>query len=555
MAEQVADLWRVHPGRREWTKRAEELVKTAQRLAAGRSFDQASEELKQVEAEYQKPQRWWDNVREALASIRKNNELLNKKLSQLPDSSQTLTGWTEKLTASVEAKLLRDDGADGLAEARIIDEWMSKIDPLIQLRRKLTQTKMASRTFAGIPELKQTFEEVDQLVQEADNSLVQARLSDARHLYERAAERSSKATTLAAAHLSRLLDEGNKWLKTKSFDKAVAQFEQLIALRPQGPGAPELPEKGVALQLGSVLAQAYAGRAEAYIGQHDNDRAITDCAEALGLDPNLAQAYATRATAHCQMGVFDKAIADSEKALRINPKLTSAYTASAMAYSGKYNFDRAIANCNEAIRIQPEDVLALQVRGAAYNELCEFDKAVADCTEAIRFKPDDARSYVIRSHALYGKENGLGALADAEEAIRRGPRSPEASLSRGKALCVLKDYDLAIGAFDEAVRLDAKLAIAYKWRVSAYRAKGDKDRAASEVRDLIKQIDPRTAEDYFARGWCFVDQREYQRAKADLDNAIRMNPKYADAYYERLLLLPGVDGTRLGAKGLRRCHP
>ena len=352
------------PRAREWTKRAEELVKTAQRLAAGRSFDQASEELKQVEAEYQKPQRWWDNVREALASIRKNNELLNKKLSQLPDSSQTLTGWTEKLTASVEAKLLRDDGADGLAEARIIDEWMSKIDPLIQLRRKLTQTKMASRTFAGIPELKQTFEEVDQLVQEADNSLVQARLSDARHLYERAAERSSKATTLAAAHLSRLLDEGNKWLKTKSFDKAVAQFEQLIALRPQGPGAPELPEKGVALQLGSVLAQAYAGRAEAYIGQHDNDRAITDCAEALGLDPNLAQAYATRATAHCQMGVFDKAIADSEKALRINPKLTSAYTASAMAYSGKYNFDRAIANCNEAIRIQPEDVLALQVRGA-----------------------------------------------------------------------------------------------------------------------------------------------------------------------------------------------
>ncbi len=80
------------------------------------------------------------------------------------------------------------------------------------------------------------------------------------------------------------------------------------------------------------------------------------------------------------------------------------------------------------------------------------------------------------------------------------------AFNKGKACYEKKDYDAAIIAFSEAIRLN-----------------------------------PRNAEAYCNRGVVYCDRGEHDRAIADCTEAIQLDSKYPDGYYER--------GVAYGCKG------
>jgi tetratricopeptide (TPR) repeat protein len=86
------------------------------------------------------------------------------------------------------------------------------------------------------------------------------------------------------------------------FDRAIADFDQAIALDPQN-------------------AEAYNARGLAYYAIADLRRAIADFDEALSLNPEIADAYYNRGSAFCDRGQHERAIADFNRALAIDPGL------------------------------------------------------------------------------------------------------------------------------------------------------------------------------------------------------------------------------------------
>jgi tetratricopeptide (TPR) repeat protein len=76
------------------------------------------------------------------------------------------------------------------------------------------------------------------------------------------------------------------------------------------------------------------------------------------------------------------------------------------------------------------------------------------------------------------------------------------------------------------------LAWAYNNRGLAYRAKGDNDRAIADY-DAAIRLDPKDAHAYNNRGIAYRAKGDNDRAIADSDQAIRLNPKYAHAYNNR----------------------
>jgi tetratricopeptide (TPR) repeat protein len=78
-----------------------------------------------------------------------------------------------------------------------------------------------------------------------------------------------------------------------------------------------------------------------------------------------------------------------------------------------------------------------------------------------------------------------------------------------------------------------KIAFAYYHRGVAYESKGDHDRAIADLDQAIR-LKPDFAEAYLARGVLYgARKRDYDRALADLDEAIRLKPDFAVAYYAR----------------------
>jgi len=71
------------------------------------------------------------------------------------------------------------------------------------------------------------------------------------------------------------------------------------------------------------------------------------------------------------------------------------------------------------------------------------------------------------------------------------------------------------------------LARAFSNRGNAYLAAGDHDRAIGDYNDAIR-LDRRLAAAYIGRGIAYQARKDYDRAIADYDEAIRLDPKYRE---------------------------
>jgi len=80
---------------------------------------------------------------------------------------------------------------------------------------------------------------------------------------------------------------------------------------------------------------------------------------------------------------------------------------------------------------------------------------------------------------------------------------------KGKARLDKKDYDGAITAFTEAIRLDPKFALAYCNRGDAYGDKLDFNRAITDFNKAIR-LDPKLAMAYCGRGIAYRDNGIWQ---------------------------------------------
>ena len=113
------------------------------------------------------------------------------------------------------------------------------------------------------------------------------------------------------------------------------------------------------------------------------------------------------------------------------------------------------------------------------------------------------------------------------------------------------DYQKAIEAFDEAIRLNPQDAEAYYHRGVAQNSlpqpqmrvsSGGQSRYQSAIKDFDAAIRLNPQSDaYYNRGVAYRKLGQFERAIEDYEEAIRLDPQYAEAYY--------LSGAAYGAIG------
>jgi tetratricopeptide (TPR) repeat protein len=212
-----------------------------------------------------------------------------------------------------------------------------------------------------------------------------------------------------------------------------------------------------AVSLSAQNAQTRLDNGKRLFDQRNYDGAIREFDEAIKLDPNMAEAYAYRARAYVGNN-NDQALSDANKAIQLNSRLAMGYLARGNVYRNKKDYDRAIADYTEAIRLDPQNAIAYYNRGNSYDDKKDYDRAIADFTEAIRLNPRYVNAYVNRGVAYKNKNDYDRAIADYTEAIRLDPQNVFAYYNRGNAYDDKKDYDRAIADFTEALRINPNLS-------------------------------------------------------------------------------------------------
>ena len=123
--------------------------------------------------------------------------------------------------------------------------------------------------------------------------------------------------------------------------------------------------------------------------------------------------------------------------------------------------------------------------------------------------------------------------------------------------CVKLSDDLAVAgcsrAIDSREYTGRSLARVYARRGGAYAAKGDVNRAVADYNESMR-IDPTYPAAYLNRGNVWFHRGDFDRAIADYNQAIQLDPDYAVAYVNRVTLLSkmlGQSETRI-ARQLKR---
>ena len=126
----------------------------------------------------------------------------------------------------------------------------------------------------------------------------------------------------------------------------------------------------------------------------------------------------------------------------------------------------------------------------------------------------------------YGKKDLDGALADFNEAIRLDPNLAVAYMNRGVVYASKSDFDNAIA--DETKALDLKLAksedqaTAYANRAIAYLAKQDPDKALADA-DAAVTANGNNAKAYLIRGTIRSAKSDTEGAIADFKKVVELD--------------------------------
>lgn len=152
---------------------------------------------------------------------------------------------------------------------------------------------------------------------------------------------------------------------------------------------------------------------------------------------------------------------------------------------------------------------------------------------------ESAKKHVKHGIELFGKNDLAGALAEYDQAIRIDPKLAEAYLNRGKAKRAAGDLDGAIADYEVMADINPSMMINNHDVTQAYLNRGyirsnrmDLDGALADF-DKAIEFDPNDADAYFKRGRAFLIVGNAKFAIADFDKSIAIDDRNPLVYAER----------------------
>lgn len=145
----------------------------------------------------------------------------------------------------------------------------------------------------------------------------------------------------------------------------------------------------------------------------------------------------------------------------------------------------------------------------------KFDEAIEEYTKAIQLDKKNARAYAGRGRIYGYKRNYDPAIADLETALRIAPKAEDRLDSRAISL---------MGDMDRKELIDN-----YKARGQGYTDKRDYDKALADFNSALK-VDPQNASIYQERGRAYMKMDDLDKSLADYASAIRIEPQDTNSY-------------------------
>jgi tetratricopeptide (TPR) repeat protein len=273
-----------------------------------------------------------------------------------------------------------------------------------------------------------------------------------------------------------------------------------------------------------------------YLKERKYNEAVTEANRGLAADPESVFLLAVRAEARERLKDAKNALLDANRAITLDAegKMNWPYHTRGNVYLWiEKNPKKAIPEYTESIKRSARASGSLYCRGCAHYQLKQYEKAAEDFTEAIRINPEYASAYWQRALIAYKDNDATTALRDLDLAIEKAPKMGVIYLDRArvKHFLLRKPAD-ALPDYEEALKLDARLAGAYYGRALIKTDRKDVDGAIADLTKAL-ELDPKFVGALVERGYLFLLKKDARTALADARAAIKLDEKNATAWNNR----------------------
>ncbi len=217
------------------------------------------------------------------------------------------------------------------------------------------------------------------------------------------------------------IHEGRQWSMLGETDKALAEVNRAVALRPDD-------------------SESYLQRAIIRKESGKLFEAVEDYARSLRINPAMPGVHYDLAQALREAGMYREAAGEYREAIARDSLMVEAYNNLGITYRLLKSPDEAIRCFRRAIRINPRHMKARNNLGAALAESGDVDGAIACFEEAIEREPAYANSYKNLAMAYVAKNRFREAKKNMERYLELAPDDAGAAeLLRGITAAIAAD--------------------------------------------------------------------------------------------------------------------
>ncbi|XP_054827481.1 uncharacterized protein LOC129324317 [Eublepharis macularius] len=375
----------------------------------------------------------------------------------------------------------------------------------------------------------------------------------------RAIEDYSKSIYYNPRRTDALMKHGLYYFQKSNWLVAINNFTDVIKIDPNN-------------------AEARTFRGRAYLKQEEYKKAVVDFSAAIHLDPCDWLAFYYRG---CILRKIDpkQALQDFSISVLLNDDFDnlSCFIHRGILYSEMKQWMLAIADFENVVLLDRSLTLPyINIGLIMLLHLDRYFEAIEQFTSAIKVDPLDIRPYLCRAQAYQKIHKLEDSLKDLTRAIHLQPNSPHLCLIRGQYLLDMKNYELASfcirqvaemdeGSFECSVVQEALVqsfchnhnkAIEYALTAtkkqpepSTFVLLGKIQMKAQKYKDAVASFKQalkllmgtgktvpctfEAAEMYYFMGQCYMEHVSLIEACDAFSTAVKLYPRYADAFYER----------------------
>jgi serine/threonine-protein kinase len=192
----------------------------------------------------------------------------------------------------------------------------------------------------------------------------------------------------------------------------------------------------------------------------------------------------------------------------------------------------AVRYFTAALTLRPRNAGMYLNRGNVLHAAGEVDEAIADYRQALVFAPGYAAVHVALALAggLKDRAEWDKALAASSEAIRLDPKAAAAWFNRGLIYGALHQYEKCRDDYSQAIKLNPNWAAAWSNRGDAHLQLRRYDQVLADCTKAL-QLDPKLVNAWYNRGCAYGGLGRHEEALADCSRAVELNPKDPQAHY------------------------